>query len=65
MSQNELTPQYEVFFWVNENGKKPVAEWMKSLPVLDKKYLGGLLRDLAYDGPTASPKCFKHLEGVL
>ncbi|MFW7377488.1 MAG: hypothetical protein ACOH5I_01610 [Oligoflexus sp.] len=41
MSQNELTPQYEVLFWVNENGKKPVAEWMKSLPVLDKKYLGG------------------------
>ena len=58
-------PRYKVFFWVSDSGKKPVAEWMKNLPVVDKKYLGGLLRDLSYDGPNSRPNCFKHLEGAL
>ena len=56
---------YSLFFWVNESGQKPVAEWMKELPSKDKVYFAGLFRDLATDGPTSRPKAFKHLEGAL
>jgi putative addiction module killer protein len=52
-------------FWVNPNGEKPVAEWLKSLPSKDKVYLAGLFRDLANDGPASRPKVFKHLDGAL
>lgn len=56
---------YSVVFWENENGEKPVAKWLKDLPQKDRKYLGDLLRDLAFDGPSSRPKVFKHLESVL
>ena len=65
MSRASGDPNYKVYFWVNDNGKKPVAEWMKQLPVKDRMYLVGLLRDLAYDGPPGRPGCFKHLDGSL
>jgi putative addiction module killer protein len=65
MRQGEPNPRYEVYFWVNEKGRKPVADWMKTLSIEDRKYLGGLLRDLAYDGPMARPKCFKNLDAQL
>ncbi len=38
---------------------------MKTLSTEDRKYLGGLLRDLAYDGPLSRPKFFKHLNEQL
>jgi len=58
-------PNFEVYFWANDGGKKPVAEWMKKLPLKDRLYLGGLLRDLAFDGPSSRPNSFKHLDGAL
>lgn len=61
----DIKPNYQVYFWENEAGKKPVAEWLKSLPRDDRLYLGGLLRDLAFDGPFARPKVFKHLDRKL
>ncbi|WP_414699035.1 type II toxin-antitoxin system RelE/ParE family toxin [Oligoflexus sp.] len=57
--------KFEVWFWVNENGEKPVARWLKSLEPADKRYLTDLLNDLAYDGPRSRPKVFKHLDGKL
>jgi hypothetical protein len=63
--QTTRRTRYRVLFWINENGGKPVADWMKALSMDDRKYLGGLLRDLAFDGPVARPKVFKHLEGIL
>lgn len=62
---SETKPHYRVLFWVSDSGKKPVADWLKSLAREDKIYIGGLIRDLAYDGPAAKPKVFKHIEGVL
>ena len=58
-------PRYKVLFWVSDSGKKPVADWLKALPKEDKMYLGGLLKDLAYDGPNSRPKVFKHIAGDL
>jgi putative addiction module killer protein len=57
--------RYRVLFWVGPSGEKPVAQWLKSLVTKDRLYLGGLMRDLAYDGPSSRPKVFKHLEGSL
>jgi putative addiction module killer protein len=56
---------FSVLFWVNESGHKPVADWMRVLPLKDRLYLAGLFRDLANDGPESRPKVFKHLEGSL
>ena len=56
---------FDVRFWVNAGGEKPVAEWLKKLPIEDKLYLGSLLRDLATAGPFIRPKVFKHLIGSL
>ncbi len=56
---------YQVVFWENSKREKPVAKWIKKLPKKDRDYLGTLLRDLAYDGPAARPKVFKHLDGIL
>ena len=50
---------------MSENGRKPVAEWMRDLPLEDRKYVGGLLRDLAFDGPMSRPRYFKHLDQEL
>ena len=59
------SPYYKVYFWTSQSGKKPVAEWLKALPKEDKLYLGNLIKDLAYDGPYARPKCFKHFKQAL
>jgi len=60
-----VPPKYQVLFWSTEEGVKPVARWMLTLEQKDRVYIGGLLRDLANDGPFCRPKCFKHLEGPL
>jgi putative addiction module killer protein len=56
---------YQVLFWQNPNGDKPVAKWLKSLSKADQLHLGTLFKDLAIDGPLLHPKTFKHLEGDL
>jgi putative addiction module killer protein len=60
-----VEPRCRVVFWVGPNGEKPVAQWLKSLPERDRLHIGGLFRDLAFDGPSSRPKVFKHLEGSL
>ena len=56
---------FDVRFWANEAGVKPVAEWLKGLTLQDRLYLGGLIRDLALAGPFSRPKVFHHLTGSL
>lgn len=56
---------YKVIFWESKSGEKPVAKWIKSLPEKDRLYLGGLFKDLAWDGAYARPKVFHHLEDDL
>lgn len=60
-----MEARYRVLFWTGPAGEKPVAEWLKDMSAKDRIYLGGLFRDLAYDGPSARPKVFKHLDGSL
>jgi putative addiction module killer protein len=56
---------YQVVFWESDSGDKPVAKWIKSLSKKDQLYLGGLLKDLAIDGPFSRPKVFRHLDHDL
>ena len=57
--------RFEVLFWETEDGDKPVADWLKTLSLEDRVYLGDIFYDLAMDGPSSRPKVFKHLEGPL
>ena len=57
--------RFTVLFWEAENGDKPVADWLKTLSLEDRRYLGDLFYDLATDGPASRPKVFKHLEESL
>ncbi len=56
---------FKVIFWQTEQGDKPVAQWLSSLPQKDRDYLGHIFFDLAMDGPFSRPKVFKHLKGLL
>lgn len=62
---DRLQKKYEVRFWTNDDGEKPVAKWLKALGETDRRVIVDLLQDLAFDGPRSRPKVFKHLEGSL
>ena len=51
-------------FYENENGKKPVREWLYSLSVDDRKIIGQDIKTVEYGFPIGMPVCRK-LESKL
>ncbi|MDR3178213.1 MAG: type II toxin-antitoxin system RelE/ParE family toxin [Campylobacteraceae bacterium] len=51
-------------FFENENGKKPVQEWLHSLDKDDRKKIGEDIKTVEYGFPIGMPVCRK-LEGKL
>lgn len=46
-------------FYENENGKKPVREWLLSLDKEDKKTIGEDIKTVEYGFPIGMPVCRK------
>ncbi len=46
-------------FYENENGKKPVREWLYTLPKEDRKIVGEDIKVVEYGFPIGMPVCRK------
>ena len=42
-------------FYRNTNGREPVREWLKALPVVDRKILGEDIKDVEFAWPIGLP----------
>ena len=45
----------EVYFYKTESGNEPVREWLKSLPLIDKKIIGEDIMSVQFSWPRGMP----------
>ncbi len=53
-----------VLFYENQNGKKPVLDWLKSLRKDDRKSIGEVIKKVEYGFPIGMPTCKKLDNGL-
>jgi phage-related protein len=51
-------------FFALASGREPVRDWLKSLPVADRKTIGEDIKDVEFSWPIGMPLC-RHLGGGL
>lgn len=50
-----MEPQLEVRFFRTEAGKEPVRDWLRELPVLDRRTVGEDLKTVQFGWPLGMP----------
>ncbi len=53
--QEKLEKVLEVKFFANESGNEPVREWLKELPIEEKKSIGRDIATVQYEWPIGKP----------
>jgi phage-related protein len=48
-------PRLKVFFYKSQNGNEPVRDWLKSLPMQDKKAIGEDIKTVQFGWPLGVP----------
>jgi phage-related protein len=48
-------PRLKVVFYKSQNGKEPVRDWLKSLPMQDKKSIGEDIKTVQFGWPLGMP----------
>ena len=48
-------PRLKVVFYKSQNGKEPVRDWLKFLPIQDKKAIGGDIKTVQFGWPLGMP----------
>ncbi|TCM69742.1 phage-related protein [Acinetobacter calcoaceticus] len=55
MSDELIEPTLTVLFYKSESGNEPVRDWLKDLPVVDKKAIGADIKTVQFGFPIGMP----------
>ena len=59
-----MEPMLEVHFFRTDAGTEPVREWLKELPAIDRKLIGGSIKTVQFGWPSGMP-LVDHLDGDI
>jgi phage-related protein len=57
-------PRLKVIFYKSQSGREPVREWLKSLPIQDKKAIGEDIKTVQFGWPLGMPLVRKIESGL-
>jgi Phage derived protein Gp49-like (DUF891) len=60
----EREPPLQVFFYCTASGREPVREWLKSLPLEERKIIGEDIKTIQFGFPLGMPLVRKLKAGL-